>query len=52
VVSEALAALERKAKGRAVVVTGLPNKLTTQAPRLLPRRTLARLIERAFRPKD
>ena len=50
VVREALAALERKDNWRDVVVTGLPNKLTTQAPRLLPRRTLARLIERAFRP--
>jgi uncharacterized protein len=50
VVSEALAALERGGDAGDVVVTGLPNKLTTQAPRLLPRRTLARLIERAFRP--
>lgn len=49
VVKEALAALEH---GRDdIVVTGGPNKVTTQLPRLLPRRWLGRIIERAFRPR-
>lgn len=49
VVREALTALER---GRdTLVVTGLPNRITTQAPRLIPRRWMGRMIERAFRPR-
>jgi short-subunit dehydrogenase len=49
VVAEALAALD---KGRDdVVVTGVPNKVTAQLPRLLPRRWLGRILERAFRPR-
>jgi hypothetical protein len=50
VVLEALRALEQAHDD--VVVTGLPNKLTTQLPRLLPRGLLARVIERAFRPQS
>jgi short-subunit dehydrogenase len=49
VVREALAALDR---GRShVVVTGAPNRLTTQIPRVLPRRVMSWIVERAFRPR-
>ena len=48
VVEETLEALDR---GReSMVVTGWPNRITTQLPRLVPRRWLGRAIERAFRP--
>lgn len=49
VAREALQALSRR---RSVVVTGgLQNRLTTLLPRLLPRRTTARIVERILRPK-
>jgi uncharacterized protein len=48
VVGEALDALDRKRE--TVVVTGWPNRITTQFPRLVPRRLLGWAIERAFRP--
>lgn len=48
VVREALVALDRP-KGP-VVVTGWPNRVTTQLPRFVPRRWLGWAIERAFRP--
>lgn len=48
VVREVLETLDRGTD--TVVVTGWPNRLTTQLPRLLPRRLLGRAIERAFRP--
>lgn len=48
VVREALAALDRP-RGP-VVVTGWPNRVTTQIPRFVPRRWLGWAIERAFRP--
>jgi hypothetical protein len=48
VVREALVALDRP-KGP-VLVTGWPNRVTTQIPRFLPRRWLGWAIERAFRP--
>jgi len=49
VVREALAALDHS--GTHSIVTGTSNKLTTQLPRLLPRRLFGSLIERAFRPR-
>ena len=49
VVAESLRALDR-GWGDAIV-TGAPNKLTTQAARVLPRRLLAWALERAFRPR-
>jgi short-subunit dehydrogenase len=49
VVREALAALD--AGSDDVVVTGLPNKLTTRLPRLLPRRAMTWIVERGFRPR-
>lgn len=49
VVAESLAALD--GSDTHVVVTGLPNKLTTQLPRVLPRRVLSAIVERAFRPR-
>ncbi len=49
VVEEALHAWEHGAEH--VVVTGLPNKITTQVSRILPRRTLTWLVGKAFRPR-
>lgn len=50
VVNEALGALDH---GRSsMVVTGWPNRVTTQLPRLVPRRVLGWAIERAFRPQS
>ncbi|MCU0690457.1 MAG: SDR family oxidoreductase [Polyangiaceae bacterium] len=49
VVREALQHLDRG--GGPVLVTGRPNRITTQLPRVLPRRLLSSAIERAFRPK-
>lgn len=50
VVQEALDALDRR--GQSVVVAGRPNRLTSQVHRLLPRRALSWLVERAFRPRS
>jgi hypothetical protein len=49
VVREALDALDRRRE--TLLVTGWPNRVTTQLPRLVPRRWLGRAIERAFRPR-
>jgi hypothetical protein len=48
VVREALGAWE---DGAHTVVTGTPNKLTTQVARLMPRRVFAALLGRAFKPR-
>jgi uncharacterized protein len=49
VVEEALRAFERG--DSPVVVTGWPNRVTTLAPRVLPRRVLSWAVGRAFRPR-
>ena len=49
VVREALGAWEDSEAH--VLVTGWPNRLTTQAPRFLPRRVLSWVVGRAFRPR-
>jgi short-subunit dehydrogenase len=49
VVREALHAMDDGTA--AVVVTGVPNKITTQLPRVVPRAALSWLVERAFRPR-
>lgn len=49
VVEEALRALD--GTNSPVVVTGWPNRLTTQASRVMPRRALSWALGRAFRPR-
>lgn len=48
VVTAAFSALERR---RCSVVPGLANRLLAESPRLAPRQTVARLVERTLRPK-
>lgn len=50
VVREALAALDQRDVH--VVVTGAPNRITTQIPRILPRRAMSWIVGRAFRPRS
>ncbi len=50
VVHEALRALDTPKAN--VVVTGWPNRITSQLPRLVPRRLVRWAIERAFRPRS
>ncbi len=49
VVREALGAMDRG--GAHVVVTGMPNRMTTQLPRVLPRKAMSWVVSRAFRPR-